>query len=346
MPSETDNTAGPLQSNRLLHDLAHGRIVQQVIIVASPKAGSGAGRDQLPILAKSLRDRGIHVTQTSSIDEMKELLASGPSLHTLPCGSVVVPAGGDGTLALVADHVAPDVPLVPMPLGTENLLARYFGYQPSATCMLNAICRGNSYRMDAGRGNGKLFLVMASCGFDAEVVRGLHLRRRGHINRFSYARPICRALRRYRFPAITLESAGKLVRQAGIDFPLSKEKVLAGESAGTFGWVMVFNLPRYGGGLMIEPDAIGTDGQLDLIAFSKRSIISGLKYFGGVLTGLHRQFPDVVRQRGRTLEIRSQERVPYQLDGDYAGRLPLRIETLPRRVHLLLPAVTTLSEGQ
>jgi diacylglycerol kinase family enzyme len=302
-------------------------MVRKVIIVASPKAGSGARREQLPILAKALERRGIQVTQTSSIDKMKQLLANGPSQQTLPFGSVVVPAGGDGTLALVADHVDP------------NLLARYFGYQASATCMVDAICQGNSYRIDAGRANGKLFLVMASCGFDAEVVRGLHLRRRGHINRFSYARPIWRALRRYRFPDITVIADGKSVRQSQ---DASTPKV---ERPGTFGWVMVFNLPRYGGGLMIEPDAVATDGQLDMIAFSKRSIVSGVKYFGGILTGLHRQFSDVVRQRGQAIEIRSGQRVPYQLDGDYAGRLPLRIETLPRRVHLLLPVLASDPKG-
>ncbi|MGB7345980.1 MAG: diacylglycerol kinase family protein [Pirellulaceae bacterium] len=310
------------------------RSVQQVIAVASPKAGTGAGREQLPLLGQMLAENGIRFSQTSSIEALKQCLQDSPCTDSKPYHSVVVAAGGDGTLSLVASSVDARVSIVPMPLGTENLLARYFGYQATAQCMFDAIMTGNSYRMDAGQANGKLFLIMASCGFDAEVVRGVHLKRRGHINRFSYAKPIWRAIRRYAFPEIHVT----------VDGPASKheqngdgEKEL--QLAAPVGWAMVFNLPRYGGGLMIEPDAIGTDGKLDVITFGKGSVTSGLRYFGGIVTGSHTKFSDVVRRRGKTIQITSDTRVPYQLDGDYAGRLPLTIETLPRRLHLLLPAV-------
>ncbi|WP_419189751.1 diacylglycerol/lipid kinase family protein [Stieleria marina] len=319
--------------------------------MASPKAGTGAHRDQLPVLRELLAAAGIAVLQTSSIPEMKSLLQQQDSPEATPFARVVVAAGGDGTLSLVADNIDPNVPVIPMPFGTENLLARYFGYQPTAQCMFDSICRGKSHRIDAGRGNGKLFLVMASCGFDAEVVRGVHLKRQGHINRFSYARPVLRALVKYRFPKIRVTTDRMAqeysVPQVSADAPdtVSKpsleEREQPADSGGLdrFGWAMVFNLPRYGGGLMIEPDAVGTDGQLDLIAFRRCSIASGLRYFTGVVAGWHKRFSDVMCRRVKTVLLDSDERIPYQLDGDYVGRLPLSIEVLPRRVHLLLPAV-------
>ena len=288
--------------------------VREVIVVSSPKAGTGAGREQLPALTKKLDAAGIPVFTTTDIKELKQRLEALAGSRV-----VVVAAGGDGTLALVADNVGSDVPLVPMPFGTENLLARYFGHTSAAEDVFATITGGTSFFLDAGRANGQLFLVMASCGFDAEVVRGLHLRRSGHINRFSYTRPILRALRRYKFPVlnITIDQQDSAIECA---------------------WAFAFNLPRYGGGLSIEPGAVGNDGQLDLIAFQHGGIARGLKYLMGIATGRHTRFKDVVRKKAQTIEIHSDRLVPYQLDGDYVGRLPLKIETLAKRVHLLLPS--------
>ncbi len=240
---------------------------------------------------------------------------------------VVVAAGGDGTLSLVADTVPDCVPIVPMPLGTENLLARNFGHTADAEDVVKTVYHGMSHRIDAGRANGKLFLVMATCGFDAEVVRAMHLRRSGHIRRIHYASPIFRALRRYQFPKIHVEVAD-CSNETGDPRPREMECC----------WAMVFNFPCYAGHLKIEPDANGSDGLLDVITFRKGSIGSGLRYLAGVVTGRHKKFGDVISTRGTSIRFSCESRVPYQLDGDYGGHLPLRIEMLPSRVRLLLPA--------
>jgi diacylglycerol kinase family enzyme len=47
----------------------------------------------------------------------------------------------------------------------------------------------------------------------------------------------------------------------------------------------------------------------------------------------------VLRGRARRWHLSSEQRVPYQLDGDYAGRLPVEIQVLPQRVTLRLPSI-------
>ncbi|MGB7328939.1 MAG: diacylglycerol kinase family protein [Rubripirellula sp.] len=300
------------------------KLATSVIIFTSPKAGSGAGRDQLPKLTAGLQQIGIDVQTVGTVIELQTESQRAPH-------PIVVAAGGDGTLALAASSIAANVPIVPMPMGTENLLAKHFGYRCDAAMVINTLQFGQAKSIDVGMAAGKPFLIMATCGFDAEVVRGMHLTRRGHINRFSYFRPIARAISRYRFPEIEIRVDGAPPIQAG--------------------WAMVFNLPRYAASLAIEPDAIASDGLLDLIALKGRSITRGLVYLAGIQTGQHLKFSDVVRLRGKSFEITaadttgpnarksktSAHRVPYQVDGDYAGRLPLKIETMPGRVQLLLP---------
>ncbi len=284
-----------------------------VLIFTSPMAGSGAGRERIPLLVRRADQAGAHAVIVHSAKELQEraLAANG--------SAVVVAAGGDGTLSLAAASVSAEVPIVPMPLGTENLVSRQFGHTVDEKAVLDSIRHGPSFRLDAGLANGRLFLIMASCGFDAEVVRGLHLTRSGHISRLSYAGPIARAIRKYKFPKIRIRIDGR-----ASELP-------------DCGWAMVFNLPRYGANLAIEPAAIGDDGKLDLIGFQRGSVLSGLRYAAAIAFRRHTRFQDVHRQRGVAFELTSSERVPYQIDGDYVGRLPLNIETLRGRVCLLLP---------
>jgi diacylglycerol kinase family enzyme len=99
-----------------------------------------------------------------------------------------------------------------------------------------------------------------------------------------------------------------------------------------------FNLPCYGGGLRIAPQACGSDGLLDLCAFRRGGVWHGLRYAGAVLLGRHQKMTDWTMGRVRRLRITSAASVPYQLDGDPAGFLPVEVEVLPGRLTLVVPA--------
>lgn len=292
--------------------------IHEVWICASTKAGSGQGRHEIDLLVERLRAISIDVHVTHNIVELRERI-SDTTRSTR--NFAVVAAGGDGTLALVAQNLPREIPIVPMPLGTENLLARYYGYTCRAADVIDTITRNERFVIDAGLANGRLFLVMVTAGMDAEVVRCMHLTRRGHITRWSYARPILRAISKYAFPTITAEQT----------------KVDGTKSSISACWMMAFNLPCYGGGLGIEPDARGDDGMLDRIAFRKGFLWSGLHYLMRIRLGWHLRHRDVDRCRFQTAVWSSPTRVPYQIDGDYAGRLPLEISVLAKRVTLLKP---------
>lgn len=299
----------------------------KVFVLTSPKAGTGAGREQIPQLVRLLREASVDCRVIEAVDDLKCSLEE----HAGSCPCVVVAAGGDGTLSLAASKISAlglssehQPALIPMPMGTENLLARHFGLKRCAEQVCQTIRYGYLRAIDAGLANGELFLIMTTSGFDAEVVRRLHLNRTGHIGRHSYFRPILAALRAYRFPKLRIHID---------DEPVPIECA----------WAMVFNLPKYGGHLLIEPDAKDNDGLFDVIALQGGSIASGFRYVIKIWLGLHLRDPTVVRKRGKSILIQSDQDVPFQMDGDYAAQLPLRIEMLPRSVSLLLPPK---AEGQ
>jgi diacylglycerol kinase family enzyme len=197
------------------------------------------------------------------------------------------------------------------------------------------IAEGFVVRHDAGRANDRLFLLMAGCGFDADVVRRLHRHRKGHIHHLSYAKPILDAIRKYDYPELRVYCAP--ADAEGGNGELTHEISAR--------WAFVVNLPRYAGGLSFAPGASGSDGLLDVCTFKEGSLWYGLVYLGGVLLGQHEAMQDFVRIQTTRLRIESTSRVPIQLDGDPGGNLPVDICVIPNRLTLIVTRAWAVRQG-
>ncbi len=172
---------------------------KHVLIAANPKSGAGSSREKVLQLQSSLARLGLDVQVIHKLDELR---ARALELENREHLRAVVSAGGDGTVAALANLLPAEVPLLIFPLGTENLMAKHLGLDDSIDKATECIARPHVMELDVGQANGKLFLVVLSCGFDADVVRRMHDIRSGHINRWSYTRPILSAMWNYRFPQL------------------------------------------------------------------------------------------------------------------------------------------------
>lgn len=234
-------------------------------------------------------------------------------------------------MAELVNRTQPGVPLALFPAGTSNLLARHVGLRLNPDSMADLITHGSIIRLDAGRAGDRLFLLMISCGFDAEVVRHIHADRHangGHISYWSYFKPILQSIRSYQCPEMRVYCDD--ARDG-----LEKEPLRAR-------WVIAQNLPTYGWGLRLAPRADAHDGQLDLYAFDRGSFLDGLWYAAAAQVGQHERLPDCVCRRVRRLRIAADEPVAYQLDGDPGGYLPVEIEVLPERVTLMVQPTASI----
>jgi YegS/Rv2252/BmrU family lipid kinase len=328
--SQAKETTAAQMEQAVSADVGHGEPAAEqtgdprtadVILFISPKAGSGASREQIPRFQQLLDQAAITHALLVSPDTLQAAVQSRREQgQSQP---VVIAIGGDGTLSLVAANSLPETTLIPMPMGTENLLSRHYGQTNQAEAVFKTLQHGRVIQIDAGEANGRLFLIMATAGFDAEVVRRLHLRRKGHIWRVNYFMPILQTLRRYRFPKLSVTLWNEQ------DEMIEQENV---------GWAMAFNLPCYAATMKIAPDAVPDDGVLDAVTFGKRGVFNGLRYVAGVFAQVHKGFPDVCRSRVSRIRIEASRRVAYELDGDYVGSLPLVIRVIPNRVRLKVPA--------
>jgi diacylglycerol kinase family enzyme len=103
-----------------------------------------------------------------------------------------------------------------------------------------------------------------------------------------------------------------------------------------------FNFPLYALGLPIAPDAVGTDGLLDVCMFERGAAWSVARYLWYVARGAHGRLPDtqLCRARRLRLEATGTEPIAYQLDGDFGGMLPVEVEVLPGELRMLVSRET------
>ena len=287
----------------------------------NPTAGAKSGQEKCSQLFEMLRSRGYSVEVIHEVAVLEEAARSHLADGTL---RAVVAAGGDGTVGMLANQLPPEVPIGILPLGTENLLAKYVEVPSDPSYLSQLIHEGYFAVLDAGVANGRIFTLMAGCGFDAEVVRQLDEARTGNITHWSYVKPIWNSVRRYHFPMLQIECDGDSEYEAA--------------------WVFVVNVPKYAGGLGIMPDADPTDGLLDICLFRKGSVFSGCRYLAGIVAGRHHGWKDCTVVQAKRVRVdvldaadERAEDVPYQLDGDPGGVLPLEIESCPKRLTLLVP---------
>jgi diacylglycerol kinase family enzyme len=297
------------------------RSLDRVLLVCNPTAGARHRVTELEDLRHRLETRGLVVEFVTDLEQLTSLSAALQHAGRL---RAVIACGGDGTVAEVVNRVGDQVPVTVYPMGTANLLAGYLGIPRDAAAMTRLVAdEGLLTRLDAGRANGRIFLLMVGCGFDADVVRRLHTRRRGgHITYFTWAQPILQAMRSYTYPVLRITCTPSENAE-----PTSQRAY----------WAFAVNLPVYAAGLTVAPEARADDGLLEVCTFHGGSLWHGIKYVGHVLFRRHKRLTDYHCETATRVRIEADEPVPYQLDGDPGGMLPLDIEMLPGRVTLLAP---------
>ena len=93
----------------------------RVLIVTNPLAGAGVRDSAVSELIDRITADGYTAELTSDLEQVQEV-GGRPEESRL---RAVVAAGGDGTVAEVVNRTHPDTPIAILPLGTENLLAKY-----------------------------------------------------------------------------------------------------------------------------------------------------------------------------------------------------------------------------
>ena len=139
------------------------------------------------------------------------------------CGgaSMVVAAGGDGTIAEVANGLlGSPARLGVIPLGSANVVAHELSlpFEPRAVAAALAFGRTRPLWPGVARGaeGSRLFVQMLGVGFDAQVVHHLPVVLKRAFGRGAYALQTLRELACYRFTPIRLRLDGEETQAASV----------------------------------------------------------------------------------------------------------------------------------
>jgi diacylglycerol kinase family enzyme len=165
-----------------------------------------------------------------------------------------------------------------------------------------------------GRRQGRHFLQLAGAGLDARAVELVSWALKKKTGPLAYVAAGLKALRE-RQPAITVEG---------------------GDAAGGE-LVLLGNGRYYGGSFELFPGASLRDGCLDVCVLPSVTAWSALQAALGVATGRVQRFWPSRHFRASTVTLSSSSRVSLQLDGEYAGDLPVTFSVLPLALRVIVP---------
>ncbi|WP_146502348.1 diacylglycerol/lipid kinase family protein [Rubinisphaera italica] len=287
---------------------------RKVVIQKNPMSGSGLREPQLQRLTQRLEELGYAPCVYGNREMMAEDLKQESFRAQTRC---LVAAGGDGTVDDLINRF-PGIPLTILAMGTENLLAKQYEIPRNGALVAEMIAAGHTRNIDLGLAGQKRFAVMASCGFDATVVKKAHEARQGRITKLHYIRPILETI--FHRKRIELVATSP-------DLPKPFSCELA----------VVSNVSRYASNLPVNPDAIDNDGLLDICLFRNITALRLIRHsLQGFLSG-EITSTNIHRFSSQMVKLTSSSAVPIQADGDPIAETPLEFRVLPKALELIVP---------
>lgn len=307
----------------------HSPAQQRAIVFFNPRSGANLDRekpDTLDSVCSVLQRQGWYVEPLALNDEALNDLPVRLALER-PAALVVI--GGDGSIrSLLPAATATDTPLVVIPSGTMNLLARSLNIPFEPPDAASLVSRGHVVSIDLASVNGELYACHAMLGRSPHLTRlRERLRGLGLIAGFGiFLRLVMREIRRNWRAAFLVQSAA--VGQAG-----------AGRWLRAHTLVVANNLVDQSSPLgLIKPRL--DEGVLGLYVIAPATSWSWVRFLTRWLVGARQKSPDAKSLVAPRFTISTRPRhVWLSLDGEPI-RLqgPLQFITLPRALRVFAPA--------
>jgi len=288
-------------------------------IIINPIAGSGSGNRLLKHLVQGLKGTDFEpiIKATTKRGDAEVIARKTSQFDALAC------IGGDGTINEIINGLSKigfRIPLGIIPVGSGNVIAKELKLCNNIKRFIALLEKQQTKLLDVGEvileNRSVLFISMAGIGFDAEVTRRHHLKRKGadfHPHTTSYLPIGLKTALRYKVPKIRLEIDDKLITEEA-------------------SFIQVANARSYGGSFVFACDARPDDGILDIVWFKSTSSRNILRYYFDAFRRNLSGRTSGTCLKGKKIRLESRNSVPVQVDGDFCGYLPVKIRVIPRSV--------------
>ncbi len=296
-------------------------------LIVNPVAGAGKTARKWPHIMARLQsfDLRFDYDLTEAPGHARELAKTAVAKGY----ELVVSVGGDGTINEVVNGLydtgsIADVMCGIIGTGTGGDYIRTIGisrsYLEACQCLRNpqtmTVDVGVVEYLSGGETIRRLFINFAGMGFDAEIVKTTTLKYKALNATASYLAGLLSTLISYKNKGVTIHVDGETVER----------KVCT---------VLMSNGKYGGGGMFAAPEADISDGLLDVLIIGDLSKPDLLWSLPRVYRGTHLTHPKVTLTKAREIEIRSDDPVFLQADGELLGELPARFYVLPSLLNIV-----------
>lgn len=227
---------------------------------------------------------------------------------------LVVAAGGDGTVRMVASAVIGSRAVLGiLPLGSVMNIARMLEIPRELDQAAPLLASAPPIEIDFGEVDGQRFFEGVSIGLSSEVFRFIDDLQQGQLGS---PLDFLRTLRRYR---------PRRVRLLIDDRPLTA-RALA---------MVIANGPYVGAGLTVAPDARLDDGLLDVVLFRRFSRWDLFRHLVGIAFGRRRYHPRIMTLAGQHIRVEARSPLPVRADGNDLGTTPVEVRVIPRALRVI-----------
>lgn len=238
----------------------------------------------------------------------------------------IIAIGGDGTINEVIEGMdSSTVPFGYIPAGSGNDFARYYQIPSNPIKAFEIIMERKTLSIDIGKITNGYFVNSLGAGFDAQIA--LKTNRSSYkkwlnkwgIGKLSYVITVLKEIFLYEPSSLKVEVNGKEYHYSKVWF------------------IAVANIPFYGGGMKISPDAVPNDGKLEVIVVSQLNRWQLLRFFPQVFKGTHIHLPYVKVLYGSEVIVNMDPSTPVHADGEIKGETPIKISLLQQRINIIVP---------
>lgn len=294
-------------------------------MIVNPLSGGGAaGRARRQVQAL-LHENGARAefVESRSTEHVRELARSAPARGF----DTLAVLGGDGTFHHALDAAwQTGVQFAFFPAGNGNDIARGLGLPLDPVAAAQQFLRGRKRTVDlaltrVADGSEHVFLAAGGMGLDALTAQLVNGRFKPLPGAVRYVAAALWALRNFQ--------------------PFAMEVTLDHGTPFRFGpalFAAAANGPVYGSGVCIAPLAQMDDGLLELTLIPNLSFLRVLEALPIVLTSGDLRWPEIRRERARTMRLRPAPeagRIFFHGDGEVLGEAPVEIEARKQAINMI-----------
>ncbi len=302
------------------------------MVIVNPKAGSGRGLKDWPIISNQMYNSGVHFTCLFTEHKYHAMELTVKAINDGYRNIVAV--GGDGTIHEVVNGIfiqkkvpTTEISLAVIPAGTGNDWIRMYGISKTYSEAVRSLAEKRTVLQDVAKvsyyetrvKHTRYMANVAGLGYDAVVnMKYNNLKDEGKYGKWLYLR----------------SAMNTFLRFSPIKFSIStddKEYYKGMVFSGAVG------IGKYnGGGMQQTPYAAVDDELMDLTIIRKMSKLRIIRNFRLLYSGNIYTIPKVIHTQCKKIEIETWPESRIEIDGEAVGTSPFSFELVPHAIKVVV----------